>query len=300
MIRPYITDVHNFCAYKYAPGEDASALLMGVELEVSVRSRLSPERVSDEVDGLLGTFCICTSDSSVYNGFEIKSAASTYKYHLTAWDAFFEWNKRKERLRESHVSCGTHITIEKNKWFKDADHAGRFACFINASGARRVVREVAEREPNNHCPYEKVNPKSVLSFNHGSHKSAVCTHKHGGRLMEVRIFQGRVNKDSLMKNLEFVMAVKDFTDTEHTKFRSAQAFLKWIRTNGNWRNYPHLYSFLKERSLIKPRPVKVKVPVASLPPRRRMVAFPSPEDENKMVSIPTELPLEASILGMGR
>jgi len=277
MIRPYQTDVHQHHNFKYAQGEGHAALLLGVELEVSVKGRNNPENVSNEVDQLLAAFCICTFDRSVHNGFEIKAAAATYQYHLTAWDAFFAWNDRHNKLLETHNTCGTHVTIDRERWFTDIEHAGRFACFINSTGARRVVEKVAEREANQFCPYEKIGPKSAFNHMHGGHRSAVCTHKGGGRLMEVRIFQGRVNKDSLIKNLEFVMAVKDFTAIETKEYRSARVFLKWIRTEGRWKAYPYLYRFLKAQGLIKPRPVQAAVDAAEdmgkrLVPRRA-VAF---------------------------
>lgn len=290
MIRPYFTDVHAQHTFKYAPHEaKLGAKLFGVELEVSCKGRNKPETVSNEVDKLLSSFCICAFDRSVHNGFEIKAAAATYAYHLTAWDEFFAWNAKHQKLNETHKSCGTHITVERATFFTDNDHAGRFVCFINANGSRRIVEKIAERQANEYCPYERVGVKSVFSGSHCQHKSAVHTHKGGGRLIEVRIFQGVVTKASLLKNIEFVAAVADFTRIEVEDYRSARVFLKWIRTEGRWKNYPNLYPYLKACGLIKPQPVKPE----KLPVRRTAIGEyidipedPKPEQEDSILLPP--------------
>ena len=243
MIHEYHTDVHKFHKFKYAFLESKKTPLIGVELEVSVSKNNPVPDVAKEVEKLLRHFCILARDGSVVRGFEIKTAASTYNYHLTAWNNFLEWHNEKKKLLTVHSSCGCHVTLEKAGWFISNEHIGRFTCFINATGTRWLIDKVAQRKENQYINYEKVGVESALSLNHCGHHNAVNTHKGGDKLIEVRIFQSVVEKQSILKNIEFVMAVVEYTKTA-TEYRSGKQFLAWLKDKTNSEKYPNLIGFL--------------------------------------------------------
>lgn len=133
----------------YAP------LFLGIELEVE-RKKDTPKRIEHMVAADLGMdYMILKGDGSLDNGFEIVTAPATLRYHLQAWDKFFE-NSAKHLNSWISTRCGMHIHMTRKAF--TPMHLGKLIAFFNNNENRDFITSIAGRSSS----YAKFNESNLF------------------------------------------------------------------------------------------------------------------------------------------
>jgi hypothetical protein len=234
-------------------------MYFGVELEVNINPVIVGHNKDDnlrrgialQVHEVLKDFCIFTTDGSIPFGWEIKTAPSTYEYHLQAWDKFFDFTEANPNLLELHgKSCGIHIHLSRDG-FKNEHHRGRMFYFIHRNGAgnRELMEKIAERPYN----YRGIKNPSDHSTRH-AHRTAIHMGVPHCPTVEVRVFRSTIVRAEFFKNLEFLHSLIRFTrprcKENHPLMLTSERYLEYIGAHKE--EYPNLWNFLNPEHAIEP------------------------------------------------
>jgi hypothetical protein len=123
--------------------------------------------------------------------------------------------------------------------------------FINREENKQYITHVAGRKPNTYCILQKENNISVVgrSLNNNietfgvRHVGLNLTNKN---TVEFRMFAATTSLDVFQKNIEFVVALRDYftpgSSTLHPKEQTHFAkFLEWVRQPRNKKMYSKLH-----------------------------------------------------------
>ena len=278
LIKDYGTDALKYLTFKSLPTDteksNGNKLYLGVELEVVVRSSYDKYDVAEKMDNDLYDFIIMCNDGSIDgDGFEIISAPATHNYHLTAWDKFFN-NGAKYVRGWKEKSCGMHVHLSRNA-FENKYHLMKFVTFINHRRNEDFITNVAGRSANTYCAIKHKNyNKRALEFNNRYQ----AVNLENRNTIEVRIFQSNVAKKGFFKNLEFCVALFEYTkhcsifgastahhmtiDSHRNKSRKKHKenlyrsliwddFTRWCGTLANRKRYKYLTDWMVVNGYIK-------------------------------------------------
>jgi len=150
-------------------------------------------------------------------------------------------------------TCGMHVNISRAA-FKDPGHLFRFLTLLHADVVWAL--RMSQRTPGS--------MKSWASLHHGdtevkredmadkywrgqeiSHGAALnCPDEDSGERFEFRLPRGTLRVDRFYKNLEWTVAMIEFTRNGRKSASTPDKFMKWAREQGE---YPDLVAFLDER-----------------------------------------------------
>lgn len=239
----------------------------GVEIEVEIPSRLHDEEVAEDVLDTIGSHrVIIKHDGSLNHGFEIVSAPMSLAEHRRTWPSISDCGDYKSFRSWDTDTCGMHVHVDR-RHFKSKLHLARFIGFINADFNADFVTLVAGRSSTQ---WASTNNDRVrlgrTSANDSEKYVAVSTRKWD--TVEVRIFRGTIRSKHILRNLEFVEALINFTLPASRSLADSlryDEFLKFLKENNHPKQWNLFYRWLLDRKVIsttkKPKPDSVVEPV---------------------------------------
>tara|TARA_R110000765_G_scaffold125881_2_gene223636 strand:+ start:6782 stop:8020 length:1239 start_codon:yes stop_codon:yes gene_type:complete len=270
------TSIKNFRERDYYPKSQVLDSIYGVELEVEYKGsnysnkEETAEKVIDMADTNIGTeFLFCMNDGSLSDGFEIGTMPFTerfYKqvlYRNSGWANILTYLKRKNYRSYNTRNCGMHVHINRQS-FSDT-HLYKFQRFFYTNPA--FIQFIARRKDSRMEQWCQIygigkfdNIKAVLQKRTRKFLAVNLTPK---KTVEVRIFRGTLSHKAFCRNMEFVIAIKNFTklvsvnrnghyrfDTSNTKQRfkgDYTDFFIWLKNQD--KRYPNLVHYLDNQNI---------------------------------------------------
>lgn len=158
-ILAYNADVLQYCKFRCMPDERLqnnlvedeltdteyngyAPVFLGIELEVEKKDK-TPKKIEHMVAADLGMdYVILKHDGSLQDGFEIVTAPATLRFHLQAWEKFWD---NSGKLLQSWASgrCGMHVHVSRKSF--TPMHLAKFNTFLNNFENRDFVTTIAGR-----------------------------------------------------------------------------------------------------------------------------------------------------------
>lgn len=213
----YTTSVPNILKGKKKKDKEGTPIYIGMELEVST------EYTHKElIDFQKELFFICKHDGSITGSKPVKTELVTrigsIKWIKEQWAHFFNSVDYRKFDTSINTNNGMHVHIDR-ECFDDDFHVRNFAWMINNPANTPFIIAISERGgPNEYCRFTSIEGiKKTKSF-----KDIVtfCTQIRGAvnfkggfnsKTVELRIFKGIVSFASIMKNLEFLESMFEFS-----------------------------------------------------------------------------------------
>lgn len=231
-----------------------NSLCFGVELEMESRSRSLHSDMLELLRGRRGNGrYILKYDGSLDEG---KGAELvTQPFTLADHQKHFGWDKiLSDKLRDiarsgsGTTNCGLHVHV--NRAALTPLTIGKLLVFLNHPNTSRLVTTVAQRSSNGMCQRDE--KKKATSERSGYHCRYDILNVGNTGTVEFRMFRGNLRPERVLKAVEFCHALVMFCqDISLTDADDAGKFLSYVSKRG--KEYPHLVSFLIEKTLL-PRP----------------------------------------------
>ena len=228
---------------------EPGVLYMGVEIEM-VRMAEVANEFMDRLSSTGREFVYLKEDASIgYNGAELVTMPAT----IDAFEKMFpfdglDWARSAGVRSFAYDSCGFHIHVARSAF--SATHMWRFIRFQLKNPV--LCQMVAQRSHSNYASwqYDESENSAIPDYVKGK--------RHNGRrylainfqnynTVELRYFKGNILRGAIMKNLEFVQSMYDYT--EHMTVRDVVAgglaessYRLWL--DENQEKYPNLHYFL--------------------------------------------------------
>jgi len=247
------------------PGKDP---FFGIELEVEMKEDFKEltnriaRRFANDVQG----FAYLKADGTITNGFEVVSHPGNYEWWHAKDNPLFKSLRKLSKTCESYwaQNCGLHVHISKDS-FKNNFHQAKFISFILDNPL--FMAFIAERYQKDQAPISTPMAKDPFGaacgeFN-GNRHTAVNIWDHNGHVapytIEVRIFKGNMKPSRILKDIEYLQAIFDFTMSEasggitvNADHRNILESQKALLTVGRFRDfvyasdkYPNLAKFIE-------------------------------------------------------
>ena len=227
----------------------------GVELEVS-----TDHDVREVIDAVEELFHICKRDGSLSgskrNLMEIVTVPASLKAHKRMWAEMFSNLDMTKFDQTKDTQNGMHVHVDRQA-FKNPKHLKRFCWFFGNAYNSDFILAVSERTKESFDRWAsspKFKSEGLSGYYKGtsrmptSKNSAVNMNK--AATIEVRIFKGIVSYATLVKNLEFVDAVLNFTRDASLVNYTMDNFVEWLgKTERN--KYSVLKEFIKRIDIKK-------------------------------------------------
>ena len=243
----YDTDVLEYCGFNKLHNEN-TVDYYGIELEVE-RRRDCPYDIAESINSMFNGFAICKSDGSLDNGFEIVTGPSSFKYHKTKWEEFFNSRLCQDNLKGWNTdTAGLHIHIGRKSL--TPLNIGKILVFINDDINRDFINHIAGRSSEQ---WAKRSPKKVSDVLRptGEKYEAVNTNHHA--TIELRIFRSNIAKHGFYRVLEFTDAMVNFVKQTNCTTTSLHysAFNRYVSQPEQRSLYPNLLAWLIRKSYVK-------------------------------------------------
>jgi hypothetical protein len=230
-------------------GAISGVLYMGIELEIAKMCHHVDDFVSSNRDNAHSTFVYFKEDASIgEDGAELVTMPAT----LEAFERVFPFDlldeARRRGARSFHYqSCGFHVHVSRSAF--SATHMWRFIKFqLNCP---KLCQSVAQREDSSYATwhYEDSERNSLPDYVKGKRSNgrrylAINFQNHA--TVELRYFKGNILRAAIMKNVEFVQSVYDYT--KNMSFQqvvqghlSEFHYKQWLYSQDS---YPNLRFFL--------------------------------------------------------
>lgn len=182
-------------------------------------------------------------DASISNGFEIVSHPGTLKW----------WNDKNNPLITpirklvatceswSSETCGIHVHMS-NDAFNSSTHKATFAYFMTAFPL--FTSFIAERYNAKQSPFNSMYVRSNEYAAAPDRHTAINFATPSQRTTEVRVFKGNLKWQRILKNIQYVDAVTQYTLNAKRKDLSVAGFLEFV--NKNAKDYQELQLFAKD------------------------------------------------------
>ncbi|MCC6425625.1 MAG: hypothetical protein IT435_02270 [Phycisphaerales bacterium] len=226
--------------YNYKPSAifhrastDDSDRFFGIELECEYPRGTSREDCTEEIRDVVesheGRLWYAKHDGSLDNGCEFVSHPGT----LSFWrEEGFDWTNtlRRANWRSWKTNtCGIHIHVSRNSlterdWFK-------LARFFRDSES--LIRRMARRDPSRYATVKTGEKDSALMRKVRKSSSRdrdryQALNFENNRTVEVRIFKGTLDANSVARNLECVNALCEFARTRGMRDMNENGFREWL------------------------------------------------------------------------
>ena len=243
----YDTDVLEYCGFNKLPKEN-TVDYYGIELEVE-RRRDCPYDIAESINSMFNGFAICKSDGSLDNGFEIVTGPSSFKYHKTKWEEFFNSRLCQDNLKGWNTdTAGLHIHIGRKSL--TPLNIGKILVFINDDMNKDFINHIAGRSSEQ---WAKKSPKKVSDVLRptGEKYEAVNTNHHA--TIELRIFRSNIARHGFYRVLEFTDAMVNFVKQTNCTTTSLHysAFTRYVSQPEQRALYPNLLAWLIRKSYVK-------------------------------------------------
>lgn len=250
----YTTNVLDYLPYSIKGPKEDKATLYGVELEAC--SDYAP---GDVIRAQKALFFILKQDGSITGSkpqkYEMVTVPATLKAHKRLWAEFFSAVDYEKFDTTKDTGNGMHVHIDRRA-FTQA-HLNRFTWFITNPANFDFIFAVSERPTKHNLTHWA----PVPSYHHYRSKTAACrnavsrngglrgaVHFKGSKTVEVRLFKGIVSYATIVKNLEFVDSVVEYSRQTSLVQLSLPNYLAWLSATPANR-YATLKTFLSELKL---------------------------------------------------
>jgi hypothetical protein len=261
-------------------GNPRDGMLLGVELEVEVRSDWERgERAEHVLDTIGEDFVICKEDGSLNHGFEIVTAPADLPTQRERWTRLLQTTPRGMKSWNTQT-CGMHVHVSRAALTPLS--LGKLLVFV--AQEQKFVEELAGRSS---AQWAAISPKKLTdggtveredgspiidaNGNMTGHwvrgRRTGIAQKRGGlryeavnlcnyNTIEFRIFKGSLKLQTVLKNIEFATALVAYTRQCGLNDLTRRKFCQWIGKAP--KAYPALSAWLRDRGYLpapKPRPV---------------------------------------------
>lgn len=229
---------------------ESDVLYMGIELEVA-KMRDQADEFNDSLAALQGDFVYMKEDGSIGpDGVEIVTHPAT----LQAFEALFPFEQldqaRANGARSfAYGNCGFHIHVSRSAF--SATHMWKFIKFqmnqpglcqrvaqrVESSYASWYFEESEKRELPDYIKGKKYNGRRYLAINFQNRVT-----------VELRYFKGNILRSAIMKNLEFVQSVYDYTkrltvrDVTSGGLTDVNYYYEWLDSSEGYENLKYFLS----------------------------------------------------------
>lgn len=239
-----VRDYSDRSADRMKPERDID-LKFGIELEVEAK-RGRADSIS--AFGFPDKYCVYKEDGSLgCGGFEIVTRPDCPSVHKRIFNEILA----KPAVRDTTNSwksgrCGIHIHVSRaplgKLWL------GRILVLVNSVSMSTIVRTVAGRYNET---YSNVSAKQLTDGGRNGRNRYDAVNTSGDKTIEFRIFRGTLNRESFLKNVEFVEAVLAYCKPcvcGNRKAADAGAFCEFVRRHR--KAYPFLFRFMLNKNLL--------------------------------------------------
>jgi hypothetical protein len=266
--------------------------LFGVELEIS--TELTAQQL---IDAAAQPFFICKEDTSIRgcytNNVELVTLPMDMRSQRLAWGRFFAslWDGKKRTYplvdTSNETANGMHVHVSRTAFSEK--HLRRFVWFLTDPLNREFLTHVSERgtkldkycempqftEATRKAQYlncvDKVDNAGLLGVQRGivAIRGISGSKKH---TVEVRLFKGLFSYPTVLKNLEFVEAVYNFTQESGFCRNNVPNFLSWLEKQPK-QKYKALRRFLVKMPESIRREAATSLSVASVFKKDEVIDF---------------------------
>jgi hypothetical protein len=238
---------------------------------------------------------------SRYGGFEVVSAPASLAIHREKWPKLSEF-KYYDLLRSwDTTTCGFHVHVSRDAL--NSLQIGRILVFMNHPDNKRFIQKVAGRSEKKFTKYvpkgftDSLHPERVINPDEQKeHDRArrVAVNLKNPNTIEFRIFRGTVNPRHILRNLEFVDAMCEFTHPASRSLTEMHDYVYFLAfVSRNRKRWPLLAEWLahpdrKFIELKKPDEEKANMKLLTLRPNevteneeKGDEAWKDPEPEKK-------------------
>lgn len=231
---------------------ERSPFYFGMELEVESRKKRSQEMAKELREALGPDFYFKEDGSLSYNhGIEIVSHPMTLAYFRQQ-----EYDKKIESFKDElaaffRKNCGLHFHISKSAFKGDEAHMFRFVEFHFQN--KKFIQFIGQRKLNHFCVLNKDTKKERIktaiknkeSLSAGHYDAVNIENEH---TVELRYFRANVLGPRLIKNMEFIRCLFEFTKTATDDQLLVPHFLEYLTKHR--KRYGYLYEFIDTRNRI--------------------------------------------------
>lgn len=231
----------------YRAKEDV--LYMGIELEVA-KMRQVAQQFSDELNTEESIFLYMKEDGSIgYDGVELVTMPAT----LDAFRKIFPFDcldRARGRGARSYAyeSCGFHIHVSRSAF--TATHMWKFIKFQLNNPI--LCQQVAQRMDSSYATwhYERDEVTSLPDYVKGKRSNGrryLAINFQNRATVELRYFKGNILKGAILKNVEFVQSLYDYTKLLNVRNVMAGGlteanYMEWLKDVAT--DYPNLWDYL--------------------------------------------------------
>jgi hypothetical protein len=231
---PRETNVLNLLPWPETIKGEFQPRLYGVELEVS-----TAYEISDIVDAPEKPVWACKHDGSITgkyrNRVEIVSVPMSLKAHRKYWMELFTKLSYQKFDTTTETGNGFHVHIAKDAFYSEK-HLQNFTWFLTSHGNRSFILKVSERteaalnrwSPFPNLPGESKTLDHAYIVQYASNVRGVLNVHQKGPTFEVRLFQGIVSYAAVIKNLEFVDSIFEFTKDCGWRDCTLRNYIAWM------------------------------------------------------------------------
>ena len=185
-------------------------------------------------------------DSSLDNGLEIITQPASYDFINSTKFKLWKFIKEIQCCCNSFnkITCGMHIHIDKHA-FNNRLHLLKFISFFQCN-YNKIVKHISERKDKiklkHYC--SNIRKQNINQSLDGNYRTRFIACNVTYSTIEVRIFQANLRKQRILKNIEFVQCLINYTASQpNLKLsKSFAKFKKYLVLNKL--KYANLYNFL--------------------------------------------------------
>jgi len=217
---------------------------IGMELEFECAG--NRQEICQEVKRNYYPFLWCKSDGSLShdNGLETPCQPMTWEYWLEKGkdelETYISFLNRRN-CRAWRTSAGIHISLDRDGF--STGHLYKFLKFFYENP--EYIFRISRRNQSSFekwCDCKSLNRKGLAQKfkerQHGGDKYEAVNLNHSSHI-EIRIFAGTLNWDSILANIEFCRGVYEYTDNEGMKDVSVMNFENYMIENKD--SFPNFY-----------------------------------------------------------
>lgn len=256
----YSSVIHNysyvpfFYFYRMVEGQPRPSyqvpgvLYMGVEIEINKFAHIS-EAFIDSMEPDSKDFVYLKEDGSIGpDGAELVTMPAT----IDAFKEVFpfdrlDWARKMGARSFYYGNCGFHIHVARSAF--TATHMWKFVKFqLNNP---KLCQRVAQREESSYATwyyddYDKAGLPEFVKGKRFNGRRYLAINFQNKQTVELRYFKGNILRSAIMKNLEFVQSIYDYTKTLSAGdvMRGAlteESYMDWLFETDE---YPNLIHFL--------------------------------------------------------
>lgn len=234
--------------------KEKAPIFFGVELELS--TNYSAKQMVNFPEE---PFFICKSDGSVSGAcshpMEVVTIPMSSRMHKKYWADFFSKVDYDNFDTSRYTTNGFHVHFSK-KTLTERHEAAFFWFFCNPFN-KQFILEISERDSQSLDQWARVpnigktdnkglwksynNIRSIVYDTADCNRHSLINISHKYNTIEIRLFKGIVSFADIIKNIDFIEAVLEFTANRWYKTNNYHHFLKWLKTTPR-----NKYTCLKE------------------------------------------------------